>query len=146
MSAGTYLSQPDGLRLCRKCGIAWPPTDFYNNNRGGLDNICKWHRNLQRSAATKIKYERLKDLVLDHYSNFCQCCHEMHREFLTIDHINGRASMDHGRFMTGLTLYSWIVKNNYPSGLRVLCYNCNLATRWGRKCPHESEKNQRVES
>lgn len=38
-------------------------------------------------------------------------------------------------------IYTWLVKQGFPIGYRVLCMNCNFAKRFGNKCPHEVETN-----
>ena len=67
----------------------------------------------------------------------CNCCKEkFSHEFLAIDHIDGRKSMGHKKDFGGKNLYNWIIKNKFPDGLQVLCYNCNAAKEHG-KCPHQ---------
>jgi hypothetical protein len=93
----------------------------------------------------KEKRKELKKNIFQHYGGKCVCCGEERIDFLTIDHINGggrkhRAEIsksNSGR--SGPEFYRWIIKNNFPSDLRVLCYNCNCS-RWHLgKCPHEIE-------
>ena len=70
----------------------------------------------------------------------CACCGEEVLAFLTIDHINGggrAAQAKTGR--GGQRLYLWLRRNNYPSGFRVLCFNCNAGRAVnGGTCPHEN--------
>jgi hypothetical protein len=120
---------------------------------------CK-KRNLQRYYNNKGAYtsqqrerrQRLKLEALVAYGGaICTCCAERHTEFLTIDHINedGAAhrrqlALDRGwntdaRSMAGSQMYFWLKQNNYPSGFRVLCFNCNFAKSHGG-CPHERER------
>lgn len=82
-----------------------------------------------------------QDELIDAYGGKCQCCDESHREFLTLDHIGGggnkhRASITQGnkvlRVRQQLKAAGW-PKDKY----RLLCMNCNFATRFGRICPHE---------
>jgi hypothetical protein len=85
---------------------------------------------------------RRKYRVLSHYSNgvpVCSCCGESLIEFLTLDHINGDGAQ-HRRALGipggGYTFYGHIVKENYPPGYRVLCYNCNCSLGFIGYCPH----------
>lgn len=85
-----------------------------------------------------------KLLVLKHYSNnelACNCCGESIYEFLTIDHINGggnkhRIGMVSGRAGSG-DFYRFLIKNNFPDGYQVLCFNCNNAKHMFKRCPHK---------
>ena len=88
-----------------------------------------------------LKYE-----VLSHYSDGkleCACCKERNVEFLSIDHINGKGA-EHRREIGGSsgTFYRWLKNNNYPSGFRVLCINCNFALGAYGYCPHHPDIKQ----
>ncbi len=94
---------------------------------------------LERRRQSYRRYnQRKRGLVLDHYGRQCVCCGEAIDRFLTIDHINSDGShrrKDHG---SGLDFYRWIIKNDYPSDLQTLCFNCNLGRALnGGVCPHE---------
>ena len=66
----------------------------------------------------------------------CACCGEEHREFLTIDHIDGEGAKHRKEIGRG-HLYDWLVKNNFPDGFRILCMNCNWSRGKRGYCPHE---------
>ena len=124
--------------------------------------IKKWRqKNMERDLALKRLYyknnkerhnklgkERLlkrKLLVFTTYSKNppeCACCGEKEFLFLSIDHINGGGNKH--RKMTGGTggdhTYRWLVKNNFPEGFQVLCYNCNQAKGHYGQCPHKNKK------
>ena len=81
-------------------------------------------------------------MVLTHYSPplpKCECCGERQIEFLQIDHIGGGGAGH--RKITGMggRFIAWIIKNNFPEGLRVLCANCNMAISRGKSCPHQDK-------
>lgn len=80
--------------------------------------------------------------VLDHYGPRCACCGEENLLFLTVDHINNDGA-EHRRKGTGkvsLAFYRWIIKNDFPDDLRILCFNCNCGRqRNGGICPHVTE-------
>jgi hypothetical protein len=105
-----------------------------------------WYlRNLE-SAREKQRRYRLKarQEAIFHYGGNppkCECCGEMCYEFLTIDHILGEAPPKKTRRgSSGLHLYIWLRMNGYPSGFRVLCYNCNCAIGNYGYCPHKGMK------
>ena len=85
---------------------------------------------------------RTKCIVMDKYGGKCNCCYEPRLEFLTIDHINGggnkhRKELFGNRKQSGTRFYNWLIKNNFPEGYQVLCWNCNSAKHIYTKCPHK---------
>ena len=94
-----------------------------------------------RLAKAKIVYQKLRLTALIHYGGSppkCACCEESLLEFLCIDHINGGGSA-HRKTLSSKSIYTWLIKNDFPSGFRVLCANCNQAIRNGRICPHQDK-------
>src|ERR1039457_2632877 len=83
---------------------------------------------------------RVRLAVFAAYGGKCACCGESTYEFLTIDHINGggrehRASIGG----SGSSIYSWLRRNHFPDGFRVLCMNCNFADGKFGGCPHTTK-------
>jgi hypothetical protein len=89
-------------------------------------------------------YQKIKMEVMSAYSSGgvkCECCEESRIEFMTIDHIFGRGRRHKKQIgKDGSKLYSWLRKNRFPGGFRVLCYNCNCSRGHLGYCPHEKEK------
>jgi hypothetical protein len=78
---------------------------------------------------------------MGHYGGECACCGITNLKVLSIDHING-GGLAHLRLLKingGVGFYSWLKKNGYPTGYRVLCMNCNQAKGIYGHCPHESD-------
>lgn len=99
---------------------------------------------LRHPDRVAAQYASLRQEVLAAYGSRCVCCGEAQEPFLTIDHTDGsgadhRETLGNRRSASGATTYRWLKKNNYPSGFRVLCWNCNCARRQG-PCPHERTK------
>jgi RNase P subunit RPR2 len=99
-----------------------------------------YYKNRETILQQKKDYRaRLKTEVLDHYGNICSCCGESAVEFLSIDHIDGNGNK-HKKEVSygsgGANFYIWLKKNNYPSGFRVLCHNCNQSLGYFGYCPH----------
>jgi len=81
-------------------------------------------------------------------SPMCTCCGESRLEFLTLDHLVDRRhdnGVRVGGNRMGQTLYSWLIRMNFPPGFRVQCYNCNCARGARGYCPHELELDEAVE-
>jgi hypothetical protein len=79
--------------------------------------------------------ERLK--VLTHYSNGtpkCSCCSEAILQFLTVDHVIPVSKSGVPRYSGRIKTH--LIKNKFPPGFQVLCYNCNLGKRADLICPH----------
>lgn len=96
-----------------------------------------WNR-YQRERRLKIK-----TIVLKHYSNellICSCCGDNHIEFLTLDHINNDGAKERkskGSSYHTITFYNSLIKNNFPNGYDVLCFNCNTSKGFYGMCPHK---------
>lgn len=134
-----------GHRVCRTCNRktealrvdakpggkkAWNQ-HRYQRDREGCSRRAK-------AANLAVRLE-----VLSHYGGYCVCCGESHEKFLTLDHINqdGAAQRKATNTYGGCVFYYWVKRNGFPDDLRILCYNCNLATyRNGGICPHEETR------
>ena len=103
-------------------------------------------RERRRAPKAVAKREKLKVEVFSHYSKkisssdipCCACCGENTSiKFLTVDHIDGRKTMDHIKSLSGIKLCHWLLKNNFPDGIQILCWNCNSTKGLYGKCPHQ---------
>jgi len=74
----------------------------------------------------KLYREKQKWMIIDHYGGKCAKCSIDNRDILTIDHIDGGGTQHRKELKKeGTIFYRWIVKNNFPEGFKVLCFNCN---------------------
>lgn len=118
--------------LCKKCHIQYTK-NWHKKNK---DKV----RIYDRKQSDKVRI-----IVLKHYSNNklkCICCGEKMIEFLSIDHINGGGNKERKSLKSygGKVYYMWLIKNGFPKGLQVLCYNCNLSKyHCGGICPHKAD-------
>ncbi len=158
---GHVVHRPE-IRLCQSCWFesrkpdrpAWMRSTCTKCNAicASGSSLCKscWKEKL---AANKLplshKRERettrrlaLKKEVFTAYGGcLCSCCGITDLVFLALDHINGdgnkhrKEMKKYSTFGTGI--YTWVRKNNYPSGFQVLCHNCNWAKSHGG-CPHQA--------
>ena len=91
-------------------------------------------------TAQKGVRDRLRDQMLEAYGAKCACskCPETNPDFLCLDHVNGDGKMH--RLKVGSHTYADLRRQGWPqNGYRLLCWNCNSGTRFGRPCPHEKE-------
>ena len=97
-----------------------------------------WKSYYKKNRKKRIRAVRKSQLnnkmkVFKKYSNGkikCEICENNDMDVLTLDHINGGGNKHRrelgGSNFCGGTFYTWIIKNNYPDGFRVLCRNCNF--------------------
>jgi len=94
----------------------------------------KWYfKNVDRNRQQMKEYrQRIKDAVFAAYGGYiCNCCGITEKSVLCLDHINndGYRHRKEIGFRGGIGIYLWIVKNQFPPGFQVLCYNCNQSKR-----------------
>jgi len=86
---------------------------------------------IRNPNAQKNRRMKQRMIVLTHYGGDppkCTCCSEFHIEFLTVDHIHGNG-IQH-RKIIGNDIYPWLIKNNFPEGYQILCWNCQFGKEY----------------
>jgi len=78
--------------------------------------------------------KQLKMIILQQYSGIiphCAYCGIDDMDVLCVDHIDGGGNKHRKAFglHSGGSLYRWLIKNGYPKGYQVLCFNCNHKKR-----------------
>ena len=114
---------------------------YYKKNRDHMIEVAKkWHKNNRERAAEyqRNSNHKMRSSIINHYGKRCVCCGETNIEFLSIDHIQGNGKVHRKKYGVGRKFYLYIIRNNFPPSLRVLCYNCNLSRGFVGYCPHES--------
>lgn len=98
---------------------------FYKNNKEKIlfDGRKRWEED-RRFCLVKYSGEIPS----------CACCGEDKYEFLALDHIQGGGNKQ--RKDIGGNLVRWLKRNNFPTGYRVLCHNCNHSMGARGYCPH----------
>jgi hypothetical protein len=81
---------------------------------------------------------RTKAEFVSAYGGKCYCCGEDELAFLTLDHVNGGGTVERVREGRGNQMYLKAKREGYPKKYRCACMNCNLATSYGRTCPHQN--------
>jgi len=80
------------------------------------------------------------DVLMQYGGIKCALCPENRLGALTIDHIdgNGGAHRASTNCSSGKKFYLWLKRNNFPTGYRVLCSNCNWRTHRTTSTVNES--------
>ncbi len=118
--------------------------EYRARNRSYFQEYCKmyWENNrVKLNASIRKRYNRIRVEVIGHYSNGkneCACCAENNIKFLSFDHIHGGGRQHRKKLLKYFSFASWLKKQNYPEGIQILCYNCNLGRQHnGGTCPHK---------
>jgi hypothetical protein len=115
-----------------------------NKDKTRIYGLNWYYRNLDSiKLQRKERLKQMKLIVVKHYNPLmkCVCCGEDKIEFLTLDHIEGGGNKLKAKLKTfGSDYYRWLINNNFPHKLRVLCMNCNWAIGKYGYCPHNNEE------
>lgn len=130
-------AKPSGA--CSRTDCTNPATGKYrmcDRCRAKIREYEKKNRSRVQFHARQTR-RRCRMRVFDVYGGAkCACCGEDHYEFLTIDHIDGNGAEHRRQLGTKRDIYTWLKKNSFPPGFRVLCMNCNFALGYHGYCPH----------
>lgn len=112
-------------------------TAYKSRNRG--ERGAKWRKeNPDRYRELKREKRReLRRLVIEKYGGKCVCCGETEPKFLTLDHVNNDGAA-HRRVIRKANIHYWIIKNDYPDNIQIMCWNCNSGRALNNGiCPHK---------
>lgn len=95
------------------------------------------------AAITKAYDTALKKAAFEAYGG-CECkwCGEVDFQLLCLDHVNNDGSKHRKETGKGTSFYRWLKTHNYPSGLQVLCWNCNMAKQFNGGVLPENRKDK----
>jgi len=107
--------------------------DYRQKNKEKLRRQHKLWYIENKTGANQRSRERRKKLfdkwlgkAIEGYGGKCSVCGENRSETLVFHHVNG-GGKEHRR-ITGSDygFYKWLVENNFPSEIELLCANCHL--------------------
>jgi len=78
----------------------------------------------------KIKRQEIRRIIFGHYGQKCNCscgCNVTNPNHLTVDHIENNGAEHRKQVGKSEFFYRWIIRNNFPDDLQILCFNCNCA-------------------
>ena len=131
---GKPLPIPRNIK--RRYHVECKPKRYKDNKRMRRKKMTDEEKENRNKHQREVNAENRR-LALEGYGNKCECCGETQYEFLCIDHINGDGSEHRKEIGGGSRIYWWLIKNNFPEGFRVLCYNCNMSYGFYNYCPHQ---------
>lgn len=83
--------------------------------------------------------QRLRAEMITAYGGACSCCGEKEVQFLTLEHTANDGKLHRAQVGEGYNTYRDLRRRGWPKdGFTTLCWNCHMATRTGRICPHKS--------
>ena len=112
---------------------------FNCNFKKELKHKKEEHKHTKYSERNTIRRSKLKVKIFSHYGSKCKCCGQSEIDVLTINHINNNGAEHRKEIKLSCVdkFYYWIIKNNFPDDLQVLCWNCNLGRQFHDGiCPH----------
>jgi len=133
------LSRHDKLKVsCKECSNQTRKQWSKANPQKDNERQIRWAKANPERVNARNRRQKRKDrkALIDHYGGKCECCGENRIEFLAIDHIDGGGTSHRLEVGKGERFYSWLRRNGFPEGFRVLCHNCNLAIGFYGYCPH----------
>lgn len=127
---------------CKTCEKIKRRISYVKNRQKRINSTKKWRKNNYHKFMQYVRKRRneVKIELVNGYGGKCECCGENRIVFLSLDHINRDGKIDRKRFYTSDDLYRHLIKRGFPEGYRILCMNCNFATRYGNECPHKLEQ------
>ncbi len=156
-----------GVSRCTRCKKIKPLVDFARDENPqwrcktysywckecklGKDKETRPYRHrktmMDRSAPERIAFRKqrmaahskYRKRALAGYGSKCACCGEDRFEFLVFDHVENDGN-EHRKKLNTSCIAGWIIRNNFPDSIQVLCHNCNMAKAFHGKCPHKERR------
>lgn len=127
---GLPMSKPK--KRCTKCREIKALEEFWclKASPDGHDWRCiecsKGTRDVRRTRASGKRWRlRAREAAIKRYGGKCVCCRERMSEFLAVVEKYKERSP------------RWLKENSFPTGCRVLCFNCLGAETTYGYCPHQ---------
>src|SRR3989304_4614114 len=122
------MAKDGHLGNCKSCSAAYSREWLRRNRHRARENGRRWRRANPEKTLSLAKAHRHRERMraLRAYGSKCACCSEARLEFLVLDHPEGGGLADRKKHGMGRSFYTWLKKQGYPAGLRVLCHNFNM--------------------
>lgn len=146
-------------KACTKCGKVKPLDEFsyHPKTRDGRQPRCRACCNererldrLENPERYRVRHQKRRvaqaahqaryyaedcEQVFGYYGEECACCGAT--EQLEVDHVGGGGNQHRDELTgsgSGIHLYRWLIKNDFPPGFQVLCRPCNRHKGDGERC------------
>jgi hypothetical protein len=145
---------PEGTQRCVVCLNIKPQAEFVSDSKPSkrCTECREWRKKYTsdrrltdrtfREDQVEIvirRHAELRAVCLHAYGDRCVCCGETIKEFLTFEHRNNDGAAHRAQIGKGGAILRWLIKNNFPDTIEILCWNC----QWGRRlcgtCPHQQK-------
>ena len=91
---------------------------------------------IRTSLLERVRHTQLRLKAMLGYGACCACCGENEYTFLQFDHVDGDGA-EHRKTVTVKALPRWIIRNEWPDCIQILCANCNFSKRMNHgACVH----------
>jgi hypothetical protein len=115
-------NMPDGFQiLCANC----------NRGKGKFGECPHKQEPPDPSSSKRRLYRKRRLQCIEAYGGVCQCCGETNWAFLEFDHVD-----NDGAEHRNIDMMRWMIQNNFPKSIQLLCSNCNKAKGLYGECPH----------
>ena len=122
------IDSSTGTSYCRPCANKY--------------RVERYYKDVEKSRKeARDAHQKTKRRVLEHYGGKppkCACCGEKHYEFLSLDHVENDGKEHRKKVGGGIRVFYWVIRNSFPRGFQVLCFNCNLSKGFCGRCPHKN--------
>ena len=110
-------------KYCSKCKKeSASTTDYFYKDKSRKDGLCKWCKECGNKYNLGLKLQ-----VIEHYGGCYNWpgCEIEEPAFLATDHINNDGAKHRKEAGSGRSIHLWLIHNNFPSGIQILCHNHN---------------------
>ena len=132
-------------KKCTRCKIEKSIDQFYNSNKTYCKDCVrinsrvsarKYYLRKKYGIDTK-SYKELRIELIERYGGECICCGETTYEFLAFDHKDNDGKEWRKIHGSGIAMFNYLRKNQFPDIVQLLCHNCNMAKQFYGQCPHK---------
>jgi hypothetical protein len=131
---------PPGFRvLCMNCNMALGYLGYCGHS--GITQV-RIRNGKEVSGLQEWNQNRKMEAFNAYGGPVCFCCSEAHAECLAVDHADGNGADHRRENHKAKNLYIWLRQNNFPTGFRVACHNCNFSAGHhpSKLCVHQRER------
>jgi hypothetical protein len=101
-----------------KSDLIFNKKNYYQRNKEKIKKRCRYNG--------RKRIDRLKLTAQAGYGGECLFCGEDRPEVLVFHHVNEDGKEHRKRIKNAQEFYVWIIDNNFPDDLILLCANCHM--------------------